>query len=534
MPDLALSLPKVIGGIGIFMLGMIVMTEGLRSLAGDSLNKILMRFTKTPYSGAFTGAFTTAIIQSSSATTIAAVGFVGAGMLSFSNALGIIFGANLGTTITGWMVALLGFKLQIGLLVLPLILVGAMMKLFFHTRVATIGYALAGFGLIFVGIEWMQEGMAGFEGVITPAMLPNDTFGGRLLLLGIGIVVTIITQSSSAGVVTAITMLYAGAISFEQAAALVIGMDVGTTFTAVLASIGGSVDARRTGYSHFVYNLFTAVGALLLITPFAMAVNAIDPYWIKENAELVLVGFHSMFNLLGVILVLPFAKAFATMMQRLVTSDTPNYQYQFSDALLEDTTTALNLIQKTEKEQLMAMFEHIHTMLDETYDGKQMNLFEMQKALDDTQRFIDKVHIVKPEDLNWQRLIAIIHIMDHLQRLLDRCEEHEKTMLFLERTESLQRIKRKFLACNLSIQRVLKQDAYFDAQKVAQRCEKTIDKVVDEKRDEITTLMANGSLEIPIGTKELEAIRWIKRVTNHITSIAYHVDNAALGVAKGS
>ena len=137
------------------------MTDGLRALAGSAIRGALMRFTRSPLSGAVTGAVSTAILQSSSATTVAAVGFVGAGLITFSASLGIIFGANIGTTMTGWLVALLGFKLNLGTVILPVILVGTILRLFGNGRAANIGYALAGFGLIFVGITLMQQGMSG-------------------------------------------------------------------------------------------------------------------------------------------------------------------------------------------------------------------------------------------------------------------------------------------------------------------------------------------------------------------------------------
>jgi phosphate:Na+ symporter len=152
---------------------MIVMTDGLRALAGNAMRTALMRFTRTPLSGAITGAVTTAILQSSSATTVATVGFVGAGLISFSAALGIIFGANVGTTVTGWLVAILGVKLKLGTVILPLIFIGTSLKLFAQERVARLGYAIAGFGLIFVGITTLQEAMGGLQGVISPAQLPG-------------------------------------------------------------------------------------------------------------------------------------------------------------------------------------------------------------------------------------------------------------------------------------------------------------------------------------------------------------------------
>jgi phosphate:Na+ symporter len=160
---------------------------------------------------------------------------------------------------------------------LPFVLIGAIMRLFGKGRLAHVGYAIAGFALVFVGISFMQEGMSGFQGLITPDQLPSDTFIGRLQLVAFGILFTLMAQSSSAGVAMALTALYGGAINFEQAAALVIGMDVGTTVTAALATVGGSVNARRTGFSHVTYNIFTGIGALLLITPYMVVVDTLFP-----------------------------------------------------------------------------------------------------------------------------------------------------------------------------------------------------------------------------------------------------------------
>jgi phosphate:Na+ symporter len=294
------TIAEALGGLGLFLLGMIVMTEGLRSLAGNAMRAALMRFTQTPLSGAITGAVATALLQSSSATTVATVGFVSAGLLPFPHALGVIFGANLGTTITGWLVAIVGFKLQLDTVVLPLIFIGASLKLLAGEKYSKTGVAIAGFGLIFVGISTLQTAMGGFQGVLTPASLPGDAWLGRLQLVGIGIGVTLVTQSSSAGVATTLAALYAGAINFPQAAALVIGMDVGTTVTAVMATLGGSIAARRTGFSHVVYNLVTGAIALGLITPYLALWERLAPGQLVQNAEIGLVAFHSCFNLVGV------------------------------------------------------------------------------------------------------------------------------------------------------------------------------------------------------------------------------------------
>ena len=156
------SIFQAIGGLGLFLIGIIILTNGLRDLAGDAMRSALMRFTHSPVSGALTGSITTAILQSSSATTVAAIGFVGAGLISFSESLGIIFGANIGTTVTGWIVVLLGFKLQIVNIMMLFVLLGALLRLFAKNRLATFGYTLAGFSIIFVGIAMMQQGMGVF------------------------------------------------------------------------------------------------------------------------------------------------------------------------------------------------------------------------------------------------------------------------------------------------------------------------------------------------------------------------------------
>ncbi|MCK5710977.1 MAG: Na/Pi cotransporter family protein, partial [Deltaproteobacteria bacterium] len=345
---------QLAGGIGLFLLGMIVMTEGLRALAGNTIRSVLMRFTKSPVTGALTGAASTAVLQSSSLTTVAAVGFVEAELITFPDALGIIFGANIGTTFKGWIVVMLGFKLSLGSVFLPLVFVGAVLRLFTKGRLSTIGYSIAGFGLIFVGITFMQQSMSEMHDFISFENLPADTISGRLLLVLIGVVFTAITQSSSAGVVATLTALYAGLINFNQAAALVIGMDIGTTITAVMATIGGSVGAKRTGFSHVIYNLLTGTGALLLITPYTHVWEYLAPGELVKNAEIALVGFHTFFNTIGVIIILPFTNQFARFMQRLIPGKASPYIEKLDYALLEDTDLALNAVQLAIKNESVA------------------------------------------------------------------------------------------------------------------------------------------------------------------------------------
>lgn len=513
---------QAIGGLGIFLLGMIVLTDGLHALAGNAMRNALMKFTRSPLTGAITGATTTAILQSSSATTVAAVGFVGAGLMSFPASLGIIFGANIGTTITGWLVVLLGFKLKLDTIILPVIFIGAILKLFSKKRLATIGFSCAGFGLIFVGISMMQQGMVDIENLITPEQFPPDTWIGRIKLLLLGVIFTLITQSSSAGVAVALTALYAGAINFNQAAVLVIGMDVGTTVTAAMATIGASIGSKRTGFSHVIYNVLTAVGALLLLTPFTLSFNFLFPNEFVNNPEIALVAFHSFFNLIGVILILPFTKQFAQMMTTIVKSSTSLYSQQLDRALLSEPSIALTAALSTTKLQLIDLLCYIQNLIEES-EHDNIDFEHLQIVLDETHSYVDLIHLDPNSKPEWKKLLMIIHVLDHMQRLHERCSEEShlaRTVSHISEIKSaLEQVKH---ATDLMISHV-KEEQWEDAFKIAKATRINLSKQMEPIRNNIMTDIALGELTVPQATSNMEAIRWLQRVFNHIARISYHL-----------
>ncbi len=527
-----LTILKASGGLGIFLLGMIVMTDGLRSLTGDVIRNALMRFTRNPRTGAATGAITTAMLQSSSATTVMAVGFVGAGLIAFPEALGIIFGANIGSTITGWMVALFGFKLNLGTITLPLIFLGVILKLFFHDKISLFGYALAGFGLIFIGISMMQESMIGFEGMITPEYLPSDSWIGRLKLVALGIMSTLITQASSAGVAITLTALYANAINFEQAAALVIGMDVGTTVTALMASIGGSVNVRRTGFSHVIYNLFTGVMALFLITPYVYIWDTLAPGALMQNTEIGLVAFHTFFNVLGVLIVLPFTYQFAHMIEKIIPDKEPVFTEKLDKRLLKEPNLALEAARISAQAEFIALLQHINFILGDEKYGKKSDLTLLQSSLDKTHHYIDEIDPKKEKDAKWEKLISLIHILDHVQRLHERCEEEEYRARLVQNSPELQNEHTHLITCNLKIITAFSAKKFFDARKYARKNEKHIVKYMEPYRNMITEKMAKDEINVPSGTSKLEADRWLIRVSHHIARITFHMEKAVLNTAK--
>lgn len=514
---------QALGGLGLFLLGMIIMTESLRTLAGDAMRKLLLRFTHTPLSGAVTGTITTAILQSSSATTVVTVGLVGAGLMSFADALGIIFGANIGTTITGWFVVLLGFKLKIGSVLMPLILIGALLRLFAKERWGNIGLAIAGFGLIFVGIYLIQQSMIDIQKLVTPENFPADTFTGRIQLLLFGILFSAITQSSSAGVAIALTALYSGAINFPQAAAVVIGMDVGTTVTAALATIGGTVGSRRTGLSHVIYNCFTGLGALLLITPYVLLWQWMGPDILKNHAEIVLIAFHTIFNTLGVIIVLPLTRHFALMMERLIPEVEQSYTRSLDKALLHDPVLALTAVKTTLKDEAISLLKHLVFLLGDRKNGQESNLLELKNDLIKTESYIDNIDVNDRSDEHREQFINIFHAMDHVQRLHERCYEDSDRVINLNYIEDIQADREKVAGVLIEVINDLASNQWLAATEHSNFLVGYVEQRVVELRHTIMENVADNHISAARGAASLDAVRWLERVSSHVAKLNHYL-----------
>ncbi len=308
-------LSSLAGGLGLFLLGMTMMTDGLRLAAGPSLERILSGATRTRWHALGSGMLVTAVVQSSSAVTVATIGFVNAGLLSLTPALWVLFGANVGTTMTGWIVALIGLKFKIEMLALPLIGAGVILRLTGEgLRRGAIGSALAGFGLLFLGIAMLQEAFSGLAGQIS---LPQGV--GALAVaahIGVGALMTILMQSSSASMAMALTAAQSGLLMPQDAAAVVIGANIGTTGTALLAAIGATPNARRAAAAHVVFNVLTGVVALALL-PWLIGAIALarEALGLPSDPAAKLALFHTIFNVLGVVLMWPIADAMSRWLQ---------------------------------------------------------------------------------------------------------------------------------------------------------------------------------------------------------------------------
>jgi len=298
------------GGIGLFLLGMQLMTDGLKLSAGKSLKSILKKSTRTPLRGILSGALITSMVQSSSAVTVATIGFVNAGLLSLKQAIRVAYGSNLGTTMTGWLVAVIGFGFHVQTFALPAIGIGMLTTLFSsNERYSAIGKAVAGFGLFFLGIDLMKTGFTGLESLISLDALQDGGGIGLIVFVAVGFLTTLIMQSSSAAIAITLTASATGVIALNDAACMVIGANVGTTSTAVLAAIGATSNARRVAAGHVIFNVVTGIAALLILPLILFAVR-----WLQQETGMsggpatFLALFHTTFNLLGIALLWPFTQ----------------------------------------------------------------------------------------------------------------------------------------------------------------------------------------------------------------------------------
>ncbi len=301
----------LLGALGMFLYGMNLMSAGLQKAAGSKMRSFLTAMTSNPFKGVLTGLGITTVIQSSSATTVMTVGFVNAGLLTLSQAVGVIMGANIGTTVTAWLVSLLGFKADISLFAVPLMAVGFILSLSKVDKRRHISELIVGFSLLFLGLSLMKESVPDLRE--TPEVLAfiqdwtSYGFGSVLIFLLFGTVLTLVLQSSSATMALTLIMVNMGWIPFEMGAAMVLGENIGTTITANIAAAVGNANARRAALAHTLFNVFGVCWALALFRPFLMLVGTIitwmglpNPMDIAHSAELAITPDEGMATLYGV------------------------------------------------------------------------------------------------------------------------------------------------------------------------------------------------------------------------------------------
>lgn len=378
---------KLLGSLALFLYGMKVMSEGLQKFAGDRLRGILTAMTTNRVTGVLTGMLITALIQSSSATTVMVVSFVNAGLLTLSQSIGVIMGANIGTTVTAWLISALGFKVDIAAFALPLLAFGVPLLFSKKSSRKSLGEFIFGFSFLFMGLSFLNHNAPDLGK--NPEMLSfvqsytDMGFLSILLFVLIGTVLTMIVQASAATMAITLIMCANGWISYELGAAIVLGENIGTTITANLAALTGNTQARRAALAHLVFNVFGVIWVLCLFYPFTNAVS-----WLVENVfgvndhavevSFKLSAFHTCFNICNVLILIWFVKLIERTVMTLIPQKEQDEEYRLrfiSGGML--STAELSILQASKEIHLFAERTHrmygmvqelLHTEKDEDFN----------------------------------------------------------------------------------------------------------------------------------------------------------------------
>ena len=416
----------ILGGIGLFLLGMSVMTDGLKALAGSALRTVLARAAATPLSGAFWGAMLTLLVQSSSAVTMTTIGLVNAGLLTFPQGLGLVFGANVGTTGTGWLVALIGVRVSLATYALPVIFVGALAKLLGSARIAAAGGALSGFALVLYGLTTLQEGMGGLADALHPSDLPAvlgmpgvdwvTGAGGLAALICIGLAMTAVMQSSTAAIAVTISAFYAGAIGLEQGFALVIGQNIGTATSSALAAIGASTTAKRLALA---YVLFKLIAALIAVIAFPFTTALMKGWAQSVDGTTLLAAYHTAYNVVGVAVLLPATQWFTRVVERMLPSRQTPLQRALDPSVLTNPAIAIETARRVVADVLAKTAGSVSAALSGGPPRPAQDPVEAETMLDEVRQFLSELKSPPQTEAERNRMTNIMHALDHTSRLVD-------------------------------------------------------------------------------------------------------------------
>ena len=416
----------ILGGIGLFLLGMTVMTDGLKALAGSSLRTVLAKAAATPMSGAFWGAIVTLLVQSSSAVTMTTIGLVSAGLLTFPQGLGLVFGANVGTTGTGWLIALIGVRVSLSTYALPLIFIGALTKLLTGGRIAAAGASVAGFALVLYGLTTLQQGMGGLAETLHPSDLP-DVLGapgvtwlagsvGLLKLIAVGLVMTAVMQSSTASIAVTISAFYAGAIGLEQGAALIIGQNIGTATSSALAAIGASVMAKRLALA---YVLFKVIAAIIALTAFPLTTAVMQRFAGSVDGTTLLAAYHTAYNVVGVAVLLPASRWFTRFVERLLPAKESAFDRILDPAALVNPVVAVEAARRAVAQSLNAIAVSVAASLSGDARPAEPGGATPAAALSRVRDFLSELKDPPETEAERKRMTSTLYALDHVSRLAE-------------------------------------------------------------------------------------------------------------------
>lgn len=457
---------QLIGALGIFIYGMKIFSDGLQKVAGSRLRSILKGMTTSRLRGIFTGFTATTITQSSSTTTVMVVSFVNAGLITFVESTGVIMGANIGTTVTAWMVSIFGFKMKITPIAIAMIGIFFPFMFFGKEKLKNLAETMIGFGILFIGLEFIKDAVPNIQD--NPEMfafLDSFTefgFASMIIFVIIGTLLTLLTQSSSAATAITLVMLFQGWITFPIAAAMVLGENIGTTVTANIAAIVGNVHAKRAARFHFIFNVFGVVWMLLLINPFLMGIDNVMHYFQPEigsifddsqearaAATLGISLFHTTFNVLNVLLLIGFVPAITRFVERFQKEEEDSdqvFRLKFISGGLM-SSSELSIAQAFKEIELFGrLIEKMHISFNGLFFKKQNKQEKFLKKIKKREQITDNIELEVAEYLTKisssnltetsTRKIRLMHSMiNDLERIGDIYFQMSKTFELMENEE---------------------------------------------------------------------------------------------------
>lgn len=445
---------NLIGSLGLFLYGMKLMSESLQKVAGDKMRSILASITSNKFMGVAVGLLVTTIIQSSSATTVMVVSFVNAGLLSLVQSIGVIMGANIGTTVTAWIISLLGFNFSIALIAIPLIGIGFPLMFSKKSSIKSWGEFIVGFSLLFLGLEYLKNSVPRIDQ--NPEMFEflaryaNMGFPSVLLFLLIGTLLTLIIQSSSATMALTLVMCNQGWISFELGAAMVLGENIGTTVTANIAALIGNVSAKRAARAHFIFNMLGVTWMLLLFYPFTNLIAKVmvhntgsSPFENPGSIPVALSIFHTSFNFINTTLLIWFIP----LIVKIVTWMVPAKKEEEEEFRLVHinigllSTAELSLVQAHKEVIIFAkrtskMFGFVKQLFNETNDKEFDSIYERIEKYEgisdrvevEIATYLNKVSTYELGDESSKKLQAMFRIISEIESVADSNYALARTM----------------------------------------------------------------------------------------------------------
>lgn len=449
--DTLINVFSLLGSLALFLYGMKIMSEGLEKFAGERLRAILAAMTKNRVMGVFTGIFITALIQSSSATTVMVVSFVNAGLMSLTQSIGVIMGANIGTTVTAWIISAVGFKVNIAAFAIPMLAIGMPLIFSGNSKRKSVGEFVFGFSFLFMGLSFLQNSATDLNmGEIVANMLatmPVDSFGTILLFVLVGAVVTMIVQASAATMAITLMLfdMHIPGFGFEQAAALAMGQNIGTTITAFMASLTANTQARRAALAHMFFNVFGVVVVLLMFYPACNAVRwfVTDVMGIQSNDLFLLSASHTAFNVFNTLILIWFVKQIEQLVCKVLPDknteeNQPRLKY-ISAGLF--STAELSLLEARKEVALMGKrcmraFEFVMSMHGISKEEEFNAIFhkvEKYEGITDNMEYeiahyLQKVSEGRLSDESKRQIQRMLREVDDLESIGDCCYNLARTL----------------------------------------------------------------------------------------------------------